>query len=352
MAGQPGGDGGQAHKVVVVQWHNVARLPRRIGYRRHEVKPHRLPNAQCKGAPGQRYFGAGGDAAWQHANALRHTARRLGQAQKVAAGRTTTYAPAQLRHRTGAHQRIGHGTACHRHIGRVVVQHAQGLTAPVGQQLFHPLCQRRCVEHTAVEQQGVGQVLLPAVLGQEQRQMACDGRIGGVGQAQGHNACLALFGPRVQGFAREKAFYQPPLHVGLCQFQRAGLAHQAGTAAQQGDIDAGWSVVGQELFLGHAAALHQLGKARCWQGGGELELAFGPVCQRQVHVVAAQHQVVAHADAGQLWPLWRVFHLNQRQVGGAAAHIAHQQPLGVGQFGGQLVAVAEQPVVERCLGFF
>ena len=44
--------------------------------------------------------------------------------------------------------------------------------------------------------------------------------------------------------------------------------------------------------------------------------------------------------------------LHQRQVGGAAADVANQHPPGIAQGIGQVGAVAQQPVVQRGLGFF
>ncbi len=46
------------------------------------------------------------------------------------------------------------------------------------------------------------------------------------------------------------------------------------------------------------------------------------------------------------------FDLDQAEVGGAAADVAHQHQPRVGQRAGQRVAVAQQPVVERRLRFF
>jgi hypothetical protein len=77
------------------------------------------------------------------------------------------------------------------------------------------------------------------------------------------------------------------------------------------------------------------------------------VGEGQVHVVAAQHQVVADADAGELGraAVGAGLDLHQREVGGAAAHVAHQHQPGLGQLGGEGGAVAEDPVLEGGLGF-
>ncbi len=56
-----------------------------------------------------------------------------------------------------------------------------------------------------------------------------------------------------------------------------------------------------------------------------------PAGEREVHVVAAEHEVVAHAGAGELGLAGGVERdVDQGQVGGAAAHVHHQQAARVG----------------------
>ena len=59
--------------------------------------------------------------------------------------------------------------------------------------------------------------------------------------------------------------------------------------------------------------------------------AFGQMRQGQVDIIAAQHQMIADADTGQFRLLFAVFDLDQRQVGRAAADIADQQQMDIGQ---------------------
>ena len=74
--------------------------------------------------------------------------------------------------------------------------------------------------------------------------------------------------------------------------------------------------------------------------------------EREVHVVAAEHQMIADADTREL--RLAVFHayFDQRQVGGAAADVADQHEARVRQFVGKPLAMMEQPVVERRLRLF
>ena len=234
-----------------------------------------------------------------------------------------------------------------------VVQQAQRLAAP-GLQLRHqPLGQRMGVEDAAIEQNRIGQ--LPSrVLREELRQVPCDRRIGRIGQPQAAQSALAPGGQILQAGQRHEAFDHGLAHLVAAQRGRARLRQQLRSAAQQGHGHGLGRIVGQQLFLGHAAALHQLGEACGGQtlaGRGELRLQ--PMGQRQVHVVAAQHQVLAHGRACQHGQAssFSGLHADQGQVGGAAAHIHHQHQAAVRQLGRQAFALQHQPVVEGGLGF-
>ena len=77
------------------------------------------------------------------------------------------------------------------------------------------------------------------------------------------------------------------------------------------------------------------------------------VCEGQVHVVAAQHQVVAYTDAFQVdFAVGAVVDADQAQVGGAPTYVAYQCQAAATQRLRQIVVVAGQPVVERGLRFF
>ena len=77
---------------------------------------------------------------------------------------------------------MGGRAARHGPVRVRVVQYPQGGTAPLAQLFGQALHQRMGMEHAAVEQQGVGQ-FARRMLGQEQRQMARNGRVRRVGQA-------------------------------------------------------------------------------------------------------------------------------------------------------------------------
>lgn len=76
--------------------------------------------------------------------------------------------------------------------------------------------------------------------------------------------------------------------------------------------------------------------------------------QRQIHVVAAQHQMLTHGRASQhrQAAIGCSFDANQSQVGGATAHVHHQHQPALGQLLSQRIALQQQPVMKRRLGLF
>ncbi len=350
------------------------------------MKAHRLAEPQREAALGQCQLDAGFGAARQHAQGARGLACVL-EYQKVAARRAAADAGAESG-AGGAHQGEGDRAAGDGDVGRVVVQHARGGAAPLGEQGFETRRQGMGTEHAAVEQQGVGDGALGvgAVRGggvcvgvsvracvavcarsqpergardlgvalQEGGQMAADRRVGGIGQAELDDRGAAALRQFVRPGERQEAVHDQALDFVAAQFDRTRAADQAGTGAEQGHRNVLGSIHRQQLLLRYPAALHQLREA----GGGQalarratagVEALLDQVGERQVHVVAAQHQVVADADAGQARRRDAVrggLDLDQGEVGGAAADVAHQQQAGLRELGGELFAVAEQPVVE------
>ena len=255
-------------------------------------------------------------------------------------------------------QHISHGTSRHRHIGVVVVQQVQGRPAPVGQRVLQARNQRTCAKHATVEQQSVGQGW--TLLAQKIGQVAGNSRVPGIRQAKFDQATPGLRRLRAGRHLGKKTVHDQLRHVLACERDRAAAANQARAAAHQGHLHLLRGICSQQLFFGLAAALHQLGqlagrqagRGRSGCRGRAVQAGLHQVRQRQVHVVAAQHQVLAHAGAGdvRLAPLPR--HVDQAQVGGATAHVAHQHPLRLGQRCFQRAAVAPEPVIKHRLGLF
>ena len=234
------------------------------------------------------------------------------------------------------------------------MQHTHGAAPPVAELLCQALHQRMRMEHTAIEQHGIWQCLT-RMLAQKLREMARNGRIRRIRQAKAAQRALALDRHIRQRHLRQKPLHHPLLH--LLPRERGGLgaAQQLAAAAQQRDCDSLGCILRQQLLLGHTAALHQLRKAR----GGELlafscQLLLQLVGQRQIHVVAAKHQVFTHGCArkGRQAAICRRLHANQRQIRRAAAHVHHQHQTAGCQLLRKLLALQHQPVVKGCLGLF
>ena len=184
--------------------------------------------------------------------------------------------------------------------------------------------------------------------------MAADRRVGGIGQAELDDRGAAALRQFVRPGERQEAVHDQALDLVAAQFDRPRAADEPRPCAQQRDRDLVGSIHRQQLLLRYPAALHQLREA----GGGQalarratagVEALLDQVGERQVHVVAAQHQVVADADAGQARRAAAVrggLDLDQREVGGAAADVAHQHQARSGKLIRKTVAMAEQPVVE------
>ena len=189
------------------------------------------------------------------------------------------------------------------------------------------------------------------------RQMPRDGRVRWVGQAKAAQGRLPFCGRFIDGRMGQKTFDDPRLHLVAREHCRTRLCHQPRAAAEQRDRHGCGRILREQLNLGDTAALYQLRES----GGGQTLLAGGqklrlqPMRKRQIHVVAAEHQVLADGNAGecrQCVGISRLLDANQREVGRAAAHIDHQHQFAVLELRVELIALQHQPVVERGLGFF
>ena len=74
--------------------------------------------------------------------------------------------------------------------------------------------------------------------------------------------------------------------------------------------------------------------------------------QRQIHVVAAEQDVLADGHALERQVAIALVHRNQAEVGGAAAHVAHQHEVAHLHALAPGVALRGEPRVERRLGLF
>jgi hypothetical protein len=258
-------------------------------------------------------------------------------------------------------QRVRHRAAGDRHIRVVVVQQARRhATAPVGQRLQQPLGQRVGAEDAAVEQHRVRQRgVRRQVLLQEAGELARDGRVARVRQAELDQPAMRPPRRLVPPDPRKEAIDQQRPHLIARQVHRLRLADQARAAAEQRHGHPLRRVRGEQLLLGDAAAGDELRQPRARQRRRRAtrhcparrrgQPPLDEVRQRQVHVVAAEHQVLADGAAAQAWQparLVRRADVDQREVGRPAAHVAHQHAPHAVQRRGQRLAVAEEPVLE------
>jgi len=76
------------------------------------------------------------------------------------------------------------------------------------------------------------------------------------------------------------------------------------------------------------------------------------VGQRQIHVVAAQEDMLAHRDAVQFQGTVLLGDGDQRQIRGATAHVHHQDQIAHLHLLAPVTLGGLDPAVERRLGFF
>ncbi len=216
------------------------------------------------------------------------------------------------------------------------------LCQPRVQRGENALADQAGVQHAAVEQdvRRTGQAARTAahravlrvrrLLAQEARHVPRDRGIGRVGQADLLQADAPLLRRHIRARdRRQEAFAEYVLDVFAQQRGLDGAAHQARALAQNRD----------RLLFGFRARIEQLLFRHAAVGPQRLELAAvdarallgQPVRhhagQREIDVVAAQQDVLAHRDAVERQFAVALGHRDQREIGGAAADIDHQDQI-------------------------
>ena len=195
--------------------------------------------------------------------------------------------------------------------------------------------------------------------------MPRDGRIRRIGQPQLGEAGRARgAGRRVGGRnLGEEAVEQEGPHFIPHQLDRERSADQTRAAARDRHRGALGRVGREQQLLGRAAGLHQRAELRRiqladWSASAcspatSLQLLLQRPREQEVHVVAAQQQVIADGDALEHRRLV-VGHLraDQRQVGGAAADVDDQHQRNAGELAGDALPMDARPVVEGGLRLF
>ena len=221
-----------------------------------------------------------------------------------------------------AHVAVVGGAACHGqvHVGAGEQARRGGLLCfqPRVQRAQNALSQHVGFENAAVQQHGSGvqkariRIHGPSkafqlgggtgLATQQGGQVAGDTGVLRVGQAQLRQAAAGARGGACSGvYGGEEAFQNGVAHLVLGEFGADGAANEFGAPAGHHDGLAGQRGVAQQRFFGAAARVGEgahLPRVKRFALGAEL--ARHHMRQGQVHVVAAEQDVVAHGDAVQL----------------------------------------------------
>ena len=233
-----------------------------------------------------------------------------------------------------------------------VVQHVERRTAPRAERLRETAGERARAEHAAVEQQRVGQRAFHMTI-QERGDVPRDGRVARIGQPEFDDRGARA--RQLAGFDLRKEPVDDDLLDFLSrQLGRARAADELAARAEQRDVDGFGRIVAEQPLLRGTATLDELRQARGGQPRAEPgQPRLDKAREREVHVVAAKHQVVADADTreGRLAVAARR-DIDEREVGRAAADVADQHAARSGKRLAQRVTLPVQPVVERGLRLF
>lgn len=192
---------------------------------------------------------------------------------------------------------------------------------------------------------------LPA---QKRRQMTGHGRILRVGQAQlGQRRPRPRRRPCRRFHDRKEPFHQGVGDLVAGQFGAQGAADQLGTAARHHHRHRPDFAMTQQGFLGRPATVGQTLQLP----GIELDtllrqLGSDRVCQGQIHVVAAQQNMLADRHPHQFQGTVAFGHGNQRKVGGTAAQVDHQDDIAKLDLLAPPFPSGQHPVVQGRLRFF
>ena len=278
------------------------------------------------------------------------------EADVVAARRAALDAHADPRQR----ERIGHGAAGDGEIGIGERERLDRGATPGLDRRGEALGDARRAEDAAVEQQRARALALGRVAREEMRDMARDGDVALVREPRRDEAAAGPVRLRVARRRGEEAVEHQALRLVAGEPRGEGSAEQARALREHGDGDVVGRVVAEERLLRGPAGEHELAEARRVQFGLSCNHSrLDGVRQREVHVVAAEQQVVADGDAGHLegrraGAARAARDADEREIGGAAADVADEHQgvaVGAREEGlDPLGSSAIHVVVERGLG--
>ena len=161
------------------------------------------------------------------------------------------------------------------------------------------------------------------------------------------------FRHRVARHRREEPLEQHSIHVVNRQRGLDCAANEPRPAAQQRDRPLGLFGVRQERFLREPGLMPQAVQLpRVDLVSGRFETLLQQTGQREIHVVAAEQDVLADSDALERELTLPLRYRDQAEVRGSAADIADQHQIADLDPAPPLVAKRVQPGIERRLRFF
>jgi hypothetical protein len=153
--------------------------------------------------------------------------------------------------------------------------------------------------------------------------------------------------------AREEAVGDEGRDFVAREFGADRAADQLRAAARHDDRPGGGIGVGQQVLLGAAAGVGEGAHLPGVElGAVGLQLACDQVGQREVHVVAAQQDMVADGDAVRFQLAVALEDGDQREVAGAAADVDHQHDVAGLHLLAPAAAAALDPAVQGRLRLF
>ena len=198
--------------------------------------------------------------------------------------------------------------------------------------LAEPLAHDPGLERTAVEQDRVGprerQVGLAgrlALPGEELRHVPRHLRLGGEGEAPfARREAGRLPRPGFPTDRRKEAVEHDRLDLGAAERRGERTADDPRPAPGHRDADVGERGVGQQLLFGRPAAADERVEARRVERPAGTQTRLDRARERDVHVVAAEEQVLADGDTLEAQLATARPRRDQREVGRAAADVDHE----------------------------
>ena len=242
---------------------------------------------------------------------------------------------------------------------------------PGGEQVEHALADGFGFENAAVEEDGAGLEVAAGLLadeggegfagfdvlqaaGEETGEVLADDRIGRVGQAEFLEGGTAGFERDVGDAGHFEETVEHDLLEGRAvELGREGAGEEAGAAGRDGDGGLVERGVGKEGDFRDAGGVDEGEELPVVDGfSGVFELGAQGVGEREVHVVAAEQEVLADADAFEREISAARRDGDEAEIRGAAADVADEHDVAGADLGAPIGSGLGGPGVERGLRFF